>query len=154
MSRAASAVPDRRGARAASCRSDMPQDARPPRPRRRGEIPCLPHDRLMAEERERHGFLGLAVEEDLIEEHDRTGLDLRGNRSTSAGFFAPPPEMTTSALSSFPHRAMARPIDSAVSAVAVATASLSEPPALRTRASSLSAYSIPNRSRPVLLGGG
>src|SRR6267143_539948 len=83
------------------------------------------------------------------------GCTLAASRSTSAGFFAPPPEITSSALeSSVPQRAIARPMVSAVKAVAVATASLSEPPAFRTRASSLSAYSMPNRSRPVLFGGG
>src|SRR6266566_1769097 len=85
------------------------------------------------------------------------GCTLAASRSTSAGFFAPPPEMTISAPESpapSPQRPTARPMVSAVRAVAVATASLSEPPAFRTRASSLSAYSMPNRSRPVLFGGG
>ncbi len=67
-----------------------------------------------------------------------------------AGFLAPPPDTTISSA----WLATARAMVSTVSAVAVATASLSDPPAFFTRASSLSAYSIPNRSRPVLLGGG
>src|SRR5205823_3836568 len=69
---------------------------------------------------------------------------------------APPPEITSSASppASGVQRSSARAIVSAVSAVAVATASLSEPPACRTRPIRRSANSIPNRSRPVLLGGG
>src|SRR5437867_7523399 len=80
MSRVASAVPDRRGAPGgaggASCRGDVPENPRPPCTRRRRKIARLSHHGLMAEERERHGFFGFAVEEQLIEEHDGTWLDL------------------------------------------------------------------------------
>src|SRR2546426_11863890 len=77
MRRAASAAPDRRGARAESCWSDVTQNPRAARPRRRGEIPCPPHDRLMAQEREGDRFLRFAVEKQLIEEYDRARLNLR-----------------------------------------------------------------------------
>src|SRR6266550_8962632 len=90
MSRAASAAPGRRGARAASCRSDMPQNARAARPGCRRKIACLPHHRLMTQESERDGLFGFAVEEDLIEEHDRTGLDLRGQPLHERGILRAP----------------------------------------------------------------
>src|SRR6266566_9537192 len=77
MSHAASAAPDRRGVRAASCWSDVTQNSRTPCARRRGEIPCPPHDRLMAQEREGDRFLRFAVEKQLIEEYDRARLNVR-----------------------------------------------------------------------------
>src|SRR3989454_3751385 len=78
--------------------------------------------------------------------------------STRAGLRAPPPEITNSSppagAGGGVQRSMPRATVSAVSAVAVATASFAEPPAPRTSAISRSANSIPKRSRPVLLGGG
>src|SRR5206468_2683591 len=60
--------------------------------------------------------------------------------STRAGFRAPPPEMTSSASGGAGvQRSSARAIDSTVRAVAVATASLSDPSAFRTRSISRSA---------------
>src|SRR6266849_7428625 len=95
MSRVASAAPDRRraagGAGGASCRSDVTQDARPPCPRRPGEIPRLPHHRLKAEEGERHGLFCLAVEEQLIEEHDGTWLDFCGQALDERGILRASP---------------------------------------------------------------
>src|SRR6266566_1157396 len=74
--------------------------------------------------------------------------------STRTGFFAPPPETTSSASGSAGIQpSTPRAIVSTVSAVAVATASLSDPPASRTRSSSRSANPMPKRSRPVLFGG-
>src|SRR5258705_16570 len=67
----------------------MPQDARAARPGRRREIPRLPHDRLMAEERERHGFFGLAGEEGRIKKSDGGGLDLRGQPLHARRIFRP-----------------------------------------------------------------
>src|SRR2546425_6395710 len=90
MRRAASAAPDRRGARAESCWSDVTQNPRAARPRRRGEIPCPPHDRLMTKERERNGFLGFAVEEDLIEQDDGTRLNLRRQSLDECGILGAP----------------------------------------------------------------
>src|SRR5882762_11646747 len=81
MTRGASGAPGRRGAPGEaggpSCRSDVTQNSRTARTRRRGEIPWPPQHRLMAEERERDRLFGLAVEEHLIEEHDWARLDLR-----------------------------------------------------------------------------
>jgi len=97
------------------------------------EIAWLSEHGLMAEEGKRHRLLRLAVEEDLIEQHDGRGCTRAASRSMIAGFFAPPPEATISS-SWLP---TARPIASTVSAVAVATASLSEPPAFFTRGEQL-----------------
>src|SRR3989442_10937144 len=91
MSRAASAAPDRRGVREASCRSDVPEYSRTPRARRRGKIARLSHHCLMAEERERHGLLRFAVEEQQIEEHDGTWLDLCGQALDERGILRATP---------------------------------------------------------------
>src|SRR2546427_11671201 len=91
MSRAASAAPDRRGVRGASCRSDVPEYSRPPCPRRRGKIARLSHHCLMAEERERHGFFRFAVEEQQIEEHDGTWLGLCGQALDERGLLRATP---------------------------------------------------------------
>jgi len=74
--------------------------------------------------------------------------------STSTGLRAPPPEITSSLSGpAGVQRSMPRATVSTVSAVAEATASLSEPPACWTSEIRRSANSSPNRSRPVLFGG-
>src|SRR2546426_8386598 len=95
MSRVASAAPDRRGAPGgaggASCRSDVTEYSRPSRPCGRRQIAGFAKHRLMAEERERHGLLRFAVEEQLIEQHDGTWLDLCGQALDERGILRASP---------------------------------------------------------------